>query len=116
MTRRTISICAALLACSASALAFQETKPAPVTRVPTLHVGDPVPPLDVVKWIKGTEIADFERGRVYVVEFWTTWCQPCIAGMPHLTALQRQYADKGLRVISVSWGDTRGNTLEAAEK
>jgi hypothetical protein len=47
---------------------------------------------------------------MYVVEFWATWCGPCIASMPHLTRLQGQYEEK-LTIIGVTSGDPR-NTLE----
>lgn len=61
---------------------------------PTLNIGDPAPPLRVREWIKGTPIKRFEKGQVYVLEFWATWCHPCIASMPHLSALAREYKDK----------------------
>ena len=48
-------------------------------------------------WLKGTPIQGFERGRVYVVEFWATWCGPCIAAMPHLSRV----ADKYKRRVTV---------------
>ncbi|MBP3953919.1 TlpA family protein disulfide reductase [Gemmata sp. G18] len=79
-----------------------------------LRVGDPAPPLRVSKWLSGTEVKRFEPGKVYVVEFWATWCGPCIAVMPHLTALQTEYKDKGLTVVGVTAKDEK-NSAAAVE-
>jgi len=57
----------------------------------SLNIGDSAPPLRVSGWIKGTPIQKFEKGTVYVVEFWATWCKPCIAAMTHLSALACEY-------------------------
>jgi thiol-disulfide isomerase/thioredoxin len=58
----------------------------------TLTVGDQAPPLKVSKWLKGGPI---ELGKkIQVVEFWATWCPPCLEAMPHLSAMARKYKDK----------------------
>ena len=67
-----------------------------------LSVGDAAPALSVEKWVKGDAVTGFEKGRVYIVEFWATWCGPCKESMPHLSELQKQYKDKGLTIIGVS--------------
>ncbi|SMC89219.1 Thiol-disulfide isomerase or thioredoxin [Pedobacter africanus] len=59
-----------------------------------LNIGDQAPPLKYSKWIKGEPISSFAGSRLYVLEFWATWCGPCKAAMPHLTQLQQQYKDK----------------------
>ena len=73
----------------------QEPKSIPIG----LKVGDSPPPLAGTNWIKGEPVASFEPGKVYLIEFWATWCEPCIAIIPHLTELQAAFASEGLIVI-----------------
>ena len=66
----------------------------------------------VAHWVKG-EPVDVSSG-VHVVEFWATWCPPCLTSIPHLTALQEKYADRGVNIIGVS--DEKLATVEAFVK
>lgn len=59
-----------------------------------LNIGDPAPSLASAKWMKGAPVKSFEKGQIYVVEFWATWCTPCKENIPHLTELAKQYQDK----------------------
>ena len=68
----------------------------------TLKVGDPAPKLQLDKWLKGEPVKQFEKGKIYVIECWATWCGPCIASMPHVTKMQAKYKDKGVTVIGVN--------------
>ncbi len=43
-----------------------------------------------------------ERGRVVVVNYWATWCEPCREEFPALIEFQRRYADRGVRLMAVS--------------
>jgi cytochrome c biogenesis protein CcmG/thiol:disulfide interchange protein DsbE len=56
------------------------------------------------------------RGKVVIVDLWTTWCPPCRKGIPDFIALQDEYRDKGLEVIGVSLDpvDSRGGGGAAA--
>jgi len=45
------------------------------------------------------------KGKVVLVDFWATWCPPCVEQFPHTVALARKYADKGLVVVSVSFDE-----------
>lgn len=95
------------------ALAQEDAKSTKASSV--LKAGDKAPALSIEKWVKGKPVEGFEKGKVYVVEFWATWCGPCIQSMPHLSDLQRQYKDK-VTIIGVTTKDSRGNTLDAVEK
>lgn len=61
---------------------------------PKLNIGSAAPQLRVRAWLKGTPVTKFEKGKVYVMEFWATWCHPCKVAMPHLSALADKYRDK----------------------
>ena len=58
-------------------------------------------PLKGLQWVKNGPVT-FEPGKVYIVEFWATWCAPCKVSIPHLTEIQKQYKDKGVTVIGIS--------------
>ncbi len=66
------------------------------------ELGDAAPALKVEKWIKGGPVDVQDGKNVYVVEFWATWCSPCRASIPHMTALQKKYKEKGVVVVGVS--------------
>ena len=42
------------------------------------------------------------KGKVLVLDFWATWCKPCINEIPDLNRLQEKYADKGVKVVGVT--------------
>lgn len=45
------------------------------------------------------------RGKVVLLDFWATWCEPCREEIPHFVELQNQYGPQGLQIIGVSMDD-----------
>jgi len=115
MNRRNITAMSAALA---AALLAPAAFAAGTAGSPTLDVGDPAPVLKPAKWIKDTPIPTFEKGHVYVVEFWATWCGPCKANIPHLTELAKTFKGRA-EVIGVDiWEspDASINSMPKVEK
>lgn len=71
-------------------------------------IGDAAAPLQIAEWVKGdaVDLADVKGKKIVVVEFWATWCGPCKASIPHLTELQKKFADRGVVFIGVSSEDS----------
>ncbi len=65
-----------------------------------LSVGDAAPKLEVKEFIKGDPVKSFAKGKIYVVEFWATWCPPCRTSIPHVSDLQKK--NKEVVFIGVS--------------
>ncbi len=82
------------------------------TSAATLNLGDPAPKLEVSQWIKGKAVEKFEPGKVYVVEFWATWCGPCKATIPHLTELAHKYEGKATFIGADVWERGAANEIE----
>lgn len=74
---------------------------------PMLTIGSKAPSINIEHWIsdgngKFKPVTEFEDDKVYVVEFWATWCGPCVASMPHLAETQNKFLGKGVQIISIS--------------
>jgi thiol-disulfide isomerase/thioredoxin len=80
-----------------------------------LKVGDKAPQLTVSKWMHGKAVSAFTPGKTYVVEFWATWCGPCVIMMPHLGELQAEFKDKGLTVIGYTTKDPMNTEQKVAD-
>lgn len=64
-------------------------------------IGDAAWSLEGLEFIKGKTVR-IEPGKVYIVEFWATWCGPCRVSIPHLTEVAHKYKDKNVVVVGIS--------------
>lgn len=67
-----------------------------------LTIGDKAPTVKVAKYFNGTPVKAFKPGNTYVMEFWATWCGPCVAQIPHLAKMQKEYKKDNVQFISTA--------------
>jgi len=72
----------------------------------TPQIGDKAPTIKAAKWVTGKPPAlpgepDANK-HVFLVEFWATWCPPCLKSIPHMAQLHKKHEKDGLVVIGVS--------------
>src|SRR5262245_56859092 len=85
-----------------SASAQREQKPVPARDQKAIESVSNVP---IMKLSGGAfKLSDF-LGKVLVVDFWATYCPPCVRQVPRLAELSRKYRDKGLEVIGLTSDD-----------
>jgi thiol-disulfide isomerase/thioredoxin len=72
----------------------------------TLTIGDDAPPIKVEKWLRSTPLEGFEKGKIYVLDFWATWCPSCRETIPRLSQLAKKYSGKVV-VAGISVGEAQ---------
>ena len=65
------------------------------------RIGSEAPDFIVQDADRKVELRDF-RGKIVLLNFWATWCPPCVEEMPSLVRLQQRFQDKGVTVLGVS--------------
>jgi thiol-disulfide isomerase/thioredoxin len=69
--------------------------------------GKPMPALTLSEWMNGEVKTADMKGKVVIVDFYATWCGPCMAAIPHNNEMLEKYKDKGLVIVGVCTS-TRG--------
>jgi cytochrome c biogenesis protein CcmG/thiol:disulfide interchange protein DsbE len=77
-----------------------------------------------MKPLPGIKLQDFDgkkvavdglKGNVLVLDFWATWCKPCLDEVPSWNKLQQKYGDKGLKVIGVALASDAKDVKQIAD-
>jgi cytochrome c biogenesis protein CcmG/thiol:disulfide interchange protein DsbE len=64
-------------------------------------IGKPAPDFTIQDGEHSISLAQY-RGRIVVLNFWATWCPPCIEEMPSLVQMQKKFKNSGVTVLAVS--------------
>ena len=100
-----------LASCNATDVKVSEKK-TPVVSAPPGNTTYPMPPLETASINNmGWTVSDGKRslfseykGKVLVLDYYATWCNPCRKSVPHLIGLQKQHGAEGLQVIGLNVG------------
>ena len=73
---------------------------------PTATVGNVAPDFQLQN-LDGQSITLSDlKGNPVLINFWATWCGPCVSEMPHLQEIHNEWSDRGLIVLAINWGES----------
>jgi uncharacterized protein (TIGR03435 family) len=105
MKRTLIAASAAWILAAAATAQEQSSEP---------KLGESPPALSLAKLLQAPEGAKTSwgnfKGKVVVLEFWATWCGPCVAAIPHLNDLADQFKDQPVQFIAITDEDEKAIT------
>jgi thiol-disulfide isomerase/thioredoxin len=81
--------------------------------------GEIAPEITVARWIEQAPLKiSGLRGHVVLLDFWATWCGPCLAAFPHLREWHEKYKDRGLVILGITtyYGRGEGHEMTPAEE
>jgi uncharacterized protein (TIGR03435 family) len=75
-------------------------------QIPSIRIGDPAPEIKLEKLLQAPPDAQTAatslKGKVVVLEFWATWCLPCVPAIQHLNQVAAKFKDKPVQFIAIT--------------
>jgi thiol-disulfide isomerase/thioredoxin len=96
---------AALFWCLMATSVFSQSSENPQQR---LMIGDSAPGMTGASWMRGGPVGEWRNGHVYLLDFWATWCAPCLEMMPATQALEDRHTEDQLHVVGVAIWSQKG--------
>ena len=118
ISRRWFPALVLLAGCGLFLAVFRAPQPSPP---PTLPLAPGVPPVVTSEELAALRFADRDgkplaltafTGKVVLLDYWATWCAPCVAEFPVLDRLEAEFGQRGLAVVAVSIDRTGRETVD----
>jgi peroxiredoxin len=90
--------------------------PAPAKIPVKLKVGDTAPQFSRTDLVGKNFDLKAQRGKIVLIDFWASWCAPCMIEIPHLSQLQKQYGGRGLQIVGIAMDDSEAVTRQTMQK
>jgi thiol-disulfide isomerase/thioredoxin len=88
---------------------------APVLHAANVNIGD-TPKIQFAA-TDGTRVDLAQlKGKLVIVDFWATWCGPCMGEAPHMVKINQTYGDKGLQMVGISLDEDRAQMIAVAKE
>ena len=99
---KSLLMLAIVIALAMPAWSFQSDKTEATAAQPARSDSKALPPINLQDFDGKAVPSDQFKGNILVLDFWATWCVPCIAEIPTLNRLQEKYGPKGVKVLGVT--------------
>ncbi|MEX2746465.1 peroxiredoxin family protein [Rhizobium mongolense] len=78
-----------------------------------LGIDSPAPSINVQHWLRGDPLSNFQPGKIYILEFFSTTCSGCGPALSDAAQLQEEFSDMGVEVIGVAANEEATTADEA---
>jgi len=89
---------------------------APMSGLNSALIGKPAPEVKLDLLDGGKFRLSEEKGHIVVLDFWATWCAPCMQGMPEVDRVVKEFADANVKYVAVNMQEDRATISSALER